>query len=162
MRPALLIAYHFDKADRRVLDIRSAMRSAGYEVKCLAVAATPDNQRDDETIYLRARALGFLMFASQLIIAGVITGYFLTFLPVLMTVIFWALIFNAIFFVSRWGANYRERILGVLITFLARFETGKQKPDMVFSADAESHALAERLARRDGARLVDDVNAIPE
>lgn len=160
MRSALLISRQFDKDDQRLSGIREALRAAGYDVKSLALGAMPAERRDGATIYLHHRAMSVLMVFSQLVIAGVIAGYFLTFLPVLMTVIFWALILNAVFFVSRWGAGYRQWVLDKLTKLLARFETSKRAPELVFCGDDDSRALSESLALRYGSRLIDNPAAL--
>lgn len=158
MRHALLLAQRFDKRDGRHLRIRAALREAGFNVDSLAFDSGGDINRDPETRDLRPKAAGLLMLASQLVIVGVIAGYFLRFYPVVMTTIFWTLVITAIAFASPAGNRIRRSVLHRLAEFLLRFETAKHRYDLVWAVDPETLRVATRLASRHKARLIYDAH----
>lgn len=98
------------------------------------------------------------MLFSQLVMAGIIAGYFLAFLPILMTTLFWLLVGSAVFLTLPWGRRVRNGLLHRLAEFLAGFETAKHGYDLIWAVDPETLRLATRLANRDNARLVFDAH----
>ena len=158
MRHALLLAQRFDKRDGRLLRIRDALREAGYVVTSLAMDSGGDARRDPETKDLRPRATGLLMLASQLIMAGIIAGYFNRFFPVAMTIGFWSLIAVMIALASPFGRRYRLALITRTSEFLGRIETGKTRYGLVWAVDPESLRLARAVADRDAARLIFDAH----
>ncbi|WP_421790253.1 glycosyltransferase [Hyphobacterium sp.] len=158
MPNALLLAQRFDKRDGRQLRVRAALREAGYSVTSLAFNSGGEDRRDPETRDLRPRATGLLMLGSQLVVAGVIAGYFLTFYPLAMTITFWTLVVGAIYFVSPWGLTVRNVVLARLSERIGDFLSAKTRFDVIWAADPESLRLATRIAKRDGARLIYDAH----
>jgi len=158
MRHALLLAQRFDKRDGRLLRIRDALREAGYAVTSLAVDSGGEEQRDDDTKDLRPRAIGLLMLVSQLIMAGIIAGYFTQFYPVVMTISFWTLIVAAIGLASPIGRKYRNALIARVCDALGQLETNKVKFDLIWAVDPESLRLAAKLAERDTAKLIFDAH----
>lgn len=158
MRHALLLAQRFDKRDGRQLRVRAALREAGFSVDSLAFDSGGDANRDPETRDLRPRAAGLLMLASQLVMAGIIAGYFMAFYPVVMTTLFWLLVGSAVFLTSPFGRNVRNSLLHRLAEFLSRFETAKHGYELIWASDPETLRVAVRLANRHNARLVYDAH----
>jgi len=158
MRHALLLAQRFDKRDGRLLRIRATLREAGYAVTSLAVDSGGEAYRDEDTKDLRPRAIGLLMLVSQLIMAGIIAGYFAQFLPVLMTIGFWVLIIAAIGLTSPFGRTYRNALIARLCDRFGMFDTNKVKFDLIWTVDPESLRLATKLAERDSAKLIFDAH----
>jgi len=158
MRHALLLAQRFDKRDGRHLRVRAALREAGYNVDSLAFDSGGDENRDPETRDLRPKASMLLMLFSQLVMASVITGYFMAFYPSLMTIIFWLLISSAVFFGSTLGGSIRNMILHRIAEFLARIETAKRRYKIIWTTDPETLRLATRLANCNDARLIFDAH----
>lgn len=160
MPHALLLSRSFEKADVRLSTARDGLREAGYTVTSLALESGGETNRDPETRDLRPRAAGLLMLISQLMIAAIIAGYFSRFFPVAMTAIFWTLIVSAAFFASPVGKGVRGPVLLRISEFLGGIETAKTRFDVIFVADSKGQRLGQKLAARDGARLVSDLAAL--
>lgn len=158
MRHALLIAQRFNKHDGRLLRIRETLRETGYAVTSLSFDSGGEIHRDRETRDLRPRAISFLMLVSQLIMAGIIAGYFTRFYPAVLTAAFWTLITVTIGLTSPFGRAYRNALITRLAELLGRLETAKTKYDLVWSVDPETLRLARIIADRDSARLIFDAH----
>ncbi|MEE2525852.1 hypothetical protein V0U79_05695 [Hyphobacterium sp. HN65] len=153
MPHALLLSSKFPKNDSRLEQMRSSLTEQGYQVISLSYDSGGEAHRDEETRDLRPRAAGLLMLLSQLIIAGVIAGYFSRFYPLAMTMIFWTTIAAAIGLTSPFGRSVRQSVFLWVSEYILWLETAKHRFQLVWAADSEMVPMAQRVAQRCGAEL---------
>lgn len=145
----------FDPDDTRLSLVQDVLRAEGFTVSVLAersrVRDLPNNVID-----LRNRAVGILIFGSQLVIAGIILGYFARVLPAVMTVFFWSSVTVSVFIASRYGKGVRDKLVKIIGAYLVRLTLAQKKPCAVWVIAPWRNEVVEKAWRKKGIVFVAD------
>lgn len=121
----------FDPADENLIRLQDSLRASGFLTTVIARRSSGDTN-DKGVLILRDRALAIMAFGSQAVIAMIVLGYFSQFLPSVMTLVFWSLVFVAIIITSRYGKFFRDRIIDAISSALLSAILIQKKPAAVW------------------------------